>query len=141
MSDSLSKQIIDAWIGRLETLKTPTDKVRTVSSKFRNIEDVNKSEMPYIQAIPSTRRRENVPSAKRSNVFFLIENWIYTWSNDDIEDYIEKVRILVYADRALGLSAQVVMNTEVTKIERDDIGFTTHGLAIVSIEIKFREQD
>lgn len=140
MSISITDDVRKNLVKVLKALKTPAGKIRTVSTKFRTTEEVRDSELPYLQVIVGKTRREKVPQVLASNCFQPFDVWLYCADEDDVEFFIELIRVAVYQDRTRDVDG--VLNTEVTDIGRDDIGWARpRGLAIITVEVKFRESD
>jgi hypothetical protein len=111
--------------------------MREVSLKFKTIDQVDTSSMPYSQAISSRHERERVLSGKSADSTWLIDIWLYVADEADLEPWIEKIRAKFAVDRGLGGLLQDIF---LLRIETDDTGFAApRGIAVLTYECTFRE--
>jgi len=114
--------------------------VREVSTRFKTIEQVDKSKMPYIQAMSIVENRERADSNKNTNCSWEIGVWCYVQDEDDIEGWIEYIRVATVADRTRGGYAR---DTWMKTIHTDNVilGQTTRGLILITVVVEHRVAD
>ncbi len=124
----------------LVTAYKTISKVREVSTKFRLIEQVNKSSMPYIQVMPTVDNRERADSSKNTDCRWEIAIWCYVQDEDDIETWVENIRDKTNDDRTRGNNAR---DCYIEKFVTDNVlvGSITRGLIIAMIIVEYRVKD
>lgn len=123
-------------ITRLEAIS----KVREVSTKYKTLEQVNKSRMPYIQILSVVEKRERADSSRNTKCKWTLSIWCYVRNEDDIETWVANIKDMINDDRTCGTYAR---DCYVEEIVTDNVllGSTVRGLIVAMVVVEFREKD
>lgn len=118
------------------------DRVRRVEGgRWRDIHEVDTSQMPYIQDVSSEETREKVNSQKDTECEWEHNVWCYVEDYDQVEKYVEELRDHIMSNRGLG-GLQYVLDTFIRRILVDDGQYANpHGIIMMQVVVTYRVDD
>lgn len=133
---SKRSDIKDYLVSKYEAI----DKVRTVSTKYKTLDQVDKSRMPYMQLLSVIESRKRLDSNKNTGCTWKLSLWCYVQDEGDIETWVENIRDATNDDRTCGGYAR---DCYIEEFYTDNalVGSTVRGVIIAMIVVEYKVKD